>query len=331
MKLSLTILFCFLLLSCKNNREEFNGPGIPTEDDTELEYIDHHVHLMSPQLIEDWKKLGIPFSNPDSYYNNIDTLVKNTQAVRINLIGMGYTYGNPEYYKGNDAYERMKQENDYLLEASKKYYDSVKPFFAVDPLKSYAIDEIKRCFALNDNAGLKLHFNTSQVYLTEPEHLQKVLKVFQFSSEKNIPIMLHFDNSHPEFGRPDMEILADSILSKLNRIDLTFAHFGTSGGFNQKTKDIVDTFVEYREEGKIPRRHTISFDISAVALDKDSEGLKKLTAEEFQELKAYCDKLGYDNIVFGTDYPLYTPEAYIRVLKTNLNLTRSELKKILLP
>tara|TARA_R110000868_G_scaffold147982_1_gene369644 strand:+ start:219 stop:482 length:264 start_codon:yes stop_codon:yes gene_type:complete len=79
----------------------------------------------------------------------------------------------------------------------------------------------------------------------------------------------------------------------------------------------------------ISEKHTILFGISAVALDKESDGVKKLTEAEFKELKILCDKIGYGKIVFGTDYPLYNAKEYINILKTKLNLSSTELKKIM--
>lgn len=315
-------LLCFY--SCKQQIEKTS-----LDRDDEFTLYDSHVHIMSPNLIADWKHLGIPFSKPEYTYSNIDTIIKTNGAHFIKLIGMAYVYGNREFYQGNDEYKKVKMENDFLFESAKKHKNNAQPFFAVDPLKDYAIEEIERCLKINANSGLKLHFNSSQVYLTEPEHLKKIHAIFKIASANNLPILLHFDNWHPKFGAPDIEILVDKILRDLDPIHLTIAHFGTSGGFNQKTKNVLDTFIKLFENERIPKKHKILFDISAVALDKDSEGVKKLTEESFKELKTYCDKIGYDNIIFGTDYPLYNAKEYISVLKTNLNLSELELREII--
>ena len=154
-------------------------------------------------------------------------------------------------------------------------------------------------------------------------------EIFKKAAEQQLPILLHFDNWHPKFGGSDVQLMAKEILSDIAPLHLTIAHFGSSGGFNQKTKNVLDAFIEGFENGSIPSKHSIRFDISAVALDKDSEGVKKLTDDEFKELKTYCDKLGYDKISFGTDYPLYTSKEYVEILKNKLQLTESELKEIM--
>lgn len=323
--LSYLVLICFsMTFSCQETKKQNENKEID-----ELKIFDNHVHIMSPSLIKDWKDLGIPFSKSENYYTNIDTILKTNKADHINLVGMSYVYGNEEFYQGNDEYQRVKQENDYLFSVSQMYDGSVTPFFAVDPLKEYALDEIKRCLSINQRAGLKLHFSTSQVYLTEPEHLRKVKPIFEFVSQNNVPVLLHIDNWHPKFGKPDIEILADSILANIEPINLTIAHFGSSGGFNEKTKNVIDAFVTLFSDQKISDKHTILFDISGVALDKDSDGVKKLTKAEFKELKIFCNKIGYDKIVFGTDYPLYNANEYIEILTTRLNLSPTELEKIM--
>ena len=92
--------------------------------------------------------------------------------------------------------------------------------------------------------GIKLHFNASQVYLTENEHLAIIKEVFEYASSNQIPILLHFDNGHPKFGKTDVEILADSVLGQLTYVNLQIAHFGTSGGFNEKTKTVLNIFID---------------------------------------------------------------------------------------
>ena len=66
-----------------------------------------------------------------------------------------------------------------------------------------------------------------------------------------------------------------------------------------------------------------------MALDKDSEGVPKLTEQGFKQLREYIDKLGVENIVFGTDYPLYRSNVYLKVHKEKLDFTDGEIAKIM--
>lgn len=290
--------------------------------------FDSHVHIMSPDLISYWKSLGIPFSQTDAIYANIDTIMEKNNADYVNLIGMGYVFTSHEYYEGEDRQEKMQSENNYLFESAQKYPKRITPYFAIDPLQDFAVEEMERCYGMFSKCGVKLHFNASQVYLTEPVHLEKVTRVFKKSAEYDLPILLHFDNWHPKFGKRDLGIMMDTLLKDIPPVTLQIAHFGTSGGFNEKTKAFIDAYLELKNDDRIPEGHEIIFDISAVALDKDSEGVEALTDEGFETLKVYIDKIGIENIVFGTDYPLYTSDDYYKILKENVGLSEKELDQI---
>lgn len=291
---------------------------------------DHHVHIMSPQLINLWKEMGIPFSKEDQFYSDIDTILRATSVKSISLVSMAYVYSSEEFGGGTgSAAEKTQSENDYLAHSKSKYPQKIKAYYGIDPLSDFALAEIKRCHNKLKLDGIKLHHNASQVYLTEPEHLAKVKTIFQYASENKIPILMHFDNSHPKFGRADVKILADSVLLNMDYVNLQIAHFGTSGGFNQKTRSVLDGFIELFQSNHPISKHKITFDISAVCLDKDAEGVARLTENEFTELARYCRKLGFNRIVFGTDYPLYRSTEYLDILKTKLKLTASELDILL--
>jgi hypothetical protein len=66
----------------------------------------------------------------------------------------------------------------------------------IDPLKTYALAEIARCAEdPNLQNGLKLHFGNSDVDLDNPEHVQKVRKVFQAASTHRMAITVHMHSS----------------------------------------------------------------------------------------------------------------------------------------
>ncbi len=289
---------------------------------------DGHVHILSPELIKIWKGLGIPFSRPDEYYQDINVILKNAGSSRVDLISMAHVYSSGEFGGFKNERELVERENTYVAAVRDKYPARVRAFCSVDPLRDYALDELERCRSRLRMDGIKLHHNANQVYLTVPEHLAKVKQVFEFAAQHKMPILMHFDNSHRRFGERDVGLLVDSILNELKPVRLTIAHFGTSGGFNARTKAVIDAFrYQLRTNPKL-RKHKIFFDISAVALDKDSEGVRKLTDGEFEELSNYVRRLGFERISFGTDYPLYTP-GDLEILRTRLHLTADEVKLLL--
>ena len=290
---------------------------------------DGHVHILSPELIKIWKGLGIPFSRPDEYYSDIDVILSNTAVRRIDLISMAHVYSAEDFGGFKNERELVERENSYVAAARDKHSKKTRAFCSVDPLREYALAELERCRTELRMDGIKLHHNANQVYLTVPEHLEKVKMVFEFAARHKMPILLHFDNSHRRFGKPDIDLLAGSILKDIGPVELRIAHFGTSGGFSQRTRAFLNAFIEKLDAEPELRKHKIKFDISAVALDKDSEGVRKLTDDEFAVLARYIRRLGLKRIAFGTDYPLYTPAEYAAILRTRVGLSEKELEILL--
>lgn len=290
---------------------------------------DGHVHILSPELIKIWKGLGIPFSRPDEYYSDIDVILKNTAVKRIDLISMAHVYSSEEFGAFKNERELVEKENSYVAAARDKYPKKVRAFCSIDPLREYALEELERCRGALKMDGIKLHHNANQVYLTVPAHLEKVKKVFEFAANHKMPILMHFDNSHRRFGEPDIKLLTGSILNELGPVNLTIAHFGTSGGFSSRTRAFINAFITELSANKNLEKHRILFDISAVALDKDSEGVSKLTDEEFAVLGVYVRRLGLHRVKFATDYPLYRPDEYLEILRTRLRLSDGEINKFL--
>lgn len=321
----LYIVIGFMVCACHTS------PKYKSEKNILPEHLhDNHVHIMSPELIRLWKDMGIPFSKEDSYYKDIDTILSSNKATSVSLISMAYVFSSEEFGGTlENTREKVQNENNYLASVKLKYPNKIRAYYGIDPLQEFALAEVKRCHTELKLDGIKLHHNASQVYLTVPEHLKKVKAIFEYASNNQIPILMHFDNSHPKFGKKDVKILADSILTGLNYVNLQIAHFGTSGGFNQKTKETLDAFIELFQTNHPISKHSITFDISAVGLDKDTEGISKLTSNDFDELAKYSRKLGFDRIVFGTDYPLYRSDEYLNLLFMKMKLTEDEVTNLL--
>ena len=289
--------------------------------------FDHHVHIMSPRMIKYFKDAGIPFSKPDADYSQLPAIRKRLGNEEFALVSMAYLFGNPEFGKVENERDLVKAENDFVA-AAKGNDGKLKFYCSFDPLKEYGLEEAKRCVSELKADGLKMHFNASQIYLTVPAHLEKVRPAFELAAANGLPILLHFDNLHRRFGKPDIDLLADKILTDIKPVTLQIAHFGTSGGFSQRTKDFLDAFISRLSTDESLKKHRIRFDISAVALDKDSEGVPKLTDEQFAELGSYIRKLGPERIVFATDYPLYSAEEYLAILRDRVKLSDSEIATI---
>ena len=295
------------------------------------EITDHHVHVMSPAMIAMWKSMGIPFGKPDAAYADMDSIINRLGTKNMKLISMAYVYSSGEFGTGQgNIRDMVRAENDYLALQKSKYPATIEAYYGIDPMADFAMEEIVRCNDSLKLEGLKLHFNASQVYLTERKYQEKVKQVLGYAADHQIPVLLHFDNSHRRFGMPDLEILSDSILAFIPKIHLQIAHLGTSGGFNSRTKSFIDAYLELIRDPAHPlHRHQVVFDISAVALDKDSDGVPRLDEEAFEELAIYLRKVGMNKLVFATDYPLYSSQDYLDVLRKKVQLSEEEIEVLL--
>ncbi len=295
------------------------------------EVVDHHVHLMSPRLMKLFTDVGIPFSRPFDDYSVLDSLVKRDGTSHVHLASMAYLYGHPEFGRVEDEYAAVRAENNFIIAArdSAPRQYAVTSYCGVNPLRDYAQQEVERCVRDLRADGIKLHFNANQVYLTEPEHLQKVKAIFALFARHRLPVLLHFDNSHPKFGADDVDLLVNDVLAGTDSLHLQIAHFGTSGGFSEKTAVVINRFIALFEAGEVLRRHSVVFDLSGVALDKDSDGVPQLDDARFAELAALIRRLGTQRIVFGTDYPLYSAPEYLTILRMRAGLSDAEVDDIL--
>jgi predicted TIM-barrel fold metal-dependent hydrolase len=191
-------------------------------------YTDHHMHIMSKPTAE----VFIEANGSDKLSGNqieefsaerILSLLNEGMLDRAFVVSGAYILGM-DGIEGPDEYNDVKKENNYLAIQCAKYPEGLIGFFSVNPLKEYAIEEVDRCYDELKLPGLKLHFANSNVDLNNPEHLAKIQELFSHTAKRGIPILLHFRNDSPEFGKKDAEILINEVIAKTPGIKLQIAH-----------------------------------------------------------------------------------------------------------
>jgi predicted TIM-barrel fold metal-dependent hydrolase len=315
-----------LLAGCNVPRP--HGPVSTLSGNDSVRVFDHHVHVLSPALVERWKILGVPFSKPDYAYSDIDSILKFDPADGMFLVSMAYLFASPEF---SDSLERQNvaRENDFVAGLARKHPDKLFAFCGVNPLREYAGAELLRCRRDLGMYGLKLHFSSSGVSLKNPVHLARVRSILDLAAGEGMGVILHFDNGTDRFDSADVGLLIDSVLVPARPMTLYLAHLGTSGGYTYLTRIILRRFTDAFREIPALAKHHIWFDISAVGLTETSDQVPPLTPEDFADLSAQLTELGLDRVVFGTDYPAFNSVAYLTALESNMTLTREELIKIL--
>jgi predicted TIM-barrel fold metal-dependent hydrolase len=305
------------------------APGAPSTiaGNDSVTLFDHHVHVLSPALVERWKIAGVPFSKPDYAYSNIDSIRKFDPASGMFLVSMAYLWSTPGF-SDTAGRSNVARENDFVAGLARTDPGRLFAFCAVDPLTPYAVEELVRCRREKGAYGLKLHFAISGIDLSNPVHLARVREVLAAASSEGMPVLLHLPAPSEGAGDAAAALFIDSVLVPGPPIELTIAHLGTPGGYGFATSTIVRRFSEAL--GSLPelRKDRLWFDLSAVALTGESEEVPALTAQDFTDLASDLRGLGLERVVFGTDYPAFNSVAYMGLLESELPLTRDELIRI---
>ena len=74
----------------------------------------------------------------------------------------------------DDEAAKVARENDWTAAQAARYPGRLIAFCSFNPLKDYALAELKRCAGLPGlKRGIKLHFGNSDVQLDDPAHVQR--------------------------------------------------------------------------------------------------------------------------------------------------------------
>lgn len=319
-KLKLAIVMTIGLLWYNSINGQFENDSI--------QIVDYHVHIFSPELItyfstqgSDFKKYGYQIIKEKEEYSNIAEITKDNDDAKMLLISVGYAYKNPD---GNLTEEEfVKRENNLLAEKIKTNPNNLIGFYGINPLKEFAIEEIKRCDEELKLDGLKLHLQSNNLNLKDSVHLSKLKEVFQLADERNIPLLIHNNAWDKNFGKEYFKIFKEEILDEYNSLTIIFAHVGGGGGFYQFGFDFLNEFNTYFKNEKHHQKHKIYFDLSAVI-----KLIKYPKAKSNTELLELMKKIGYDKFLFGSDYPVRNSPTYINEIFNLLNIEIEELKKI---
>lgn len=297
------------------------------QNDT-TQIVDYHVHIFSPELITnlsiqglDFKKARFQIIKEKEEYSNISEITNDNEDAKMILISVGYAYKNIE---GNLTEEEfVKRENNLLAEKVKTNRNNLIGFYGINPLKEFAIKEIKRCDEELKLDGLKLHLQSSNLNLKDSIHISKLKEVFQLADERNIPLLIHNNALDNSFGKEYFKIFTEEILDKCDSLTIIFAHAGGGGHFFQFGYDFLNEFNSYFQNDKSRTKHKIYFELSGVV--KVIKYPKEKTHTEFLEL---MKKIGYDKFLFGSDYPVRNSPTYLNEIFNILNIETGELKKI---
>ena len=144
--------------------------------------------------------------------------------------------------------------------------------------------------------GVKLHPDIQQFKLDD----YRCLKIYELCEKHNLPILAHTGDSRYDFSNPNRLI---PILDIYDKLTIIGAHFGGWSMWEEASYILYENKRLYVD---------------------CSSAFYSLTDEKIVEIiRLY----GADRVLFGTDYPMWTPEDEVKRLKS-LPLTDEEKEKI---
>lgn len=294
----------------------FSAACTDITDATQEKVIDYHVHVFSEKVVEAIEKQGFDFSSSDyqfgsdpASFDEIDTILSNNNVAKMLLISGGFNFRNiedPEREK-----ELVMQENNLLVNMVQADPDCLVGFYGLDPLKGYIFQEIDRCKNELRLHGLKLHLPISQVDLNRPDHLNKMKTLFEYLEKENIPVLIH--NNSDGSGQLYARQFIQNFLDPLDSLTIIFAHAGGGSRYSEFTLEFLTEFEKYLQDH--PNGHQVYFELSAFLASNRIEKDRKV-----KQLRGLILKIGEEQFLFGSDYPMRNSATYSNELFDKLKL-----------
>jgi len=225
-----------------------------------------------------------------------------------------------------DRYRQVRAENDWTIQQVSRYPNRLISFCGLNPLESFALDELKRCAATGHH-GLKLHFQEAQVNLKNFSHVEKVRDLFEMANSLRFPIVVHVANNEgsAEENRANVLTFLNKIAVAAPNVSIQVAHLWGGGGFS---KTALAAYADAISTGN-PATRNLYFDIAEAPLIAAQYGEKK--QEILQTVAKRIRQIGLSRILFGSDVGgkgHLTPREAWQQFVTDVPLTNEELRTI---
>lgn len=288
-------------------------PGIPL--------VDHHKHAPSAAAAV---LVNPPPGQPGTRFREITgrDLVAQLDSGGIQravILSVAYWYGSPRF-SFPDEYDRVRTENDWTARQVAQVPERLVGFCSISPLKDYAVAEIERCARELHLTGLKLHFGSSRVDVTNTEQLAKVRRVFETANRLRLPIVVH---ARTGGGGPYTDvharIIRDSLIAIAPDIPITIAHLWGGASYSASALGVWGDAVASND----PRMKNVWWDVTDIMsaiIDSPTD-----VAEVVRRMR----QIGIGRLLWGSDTSPPAPmshEAWAEFRK--LPLTEAEFAQI---
>lgn len=236
------------------------------------------------------------------------------------VMSLAYQLGSPSF-DVEDEHAKVRAENDWTMGEVAMFPGRLVAFCSVNPVESYALEEIERCTRPAGFTGLKLHFTSSFVNLRDPGHVDQLRKVFRTANARRFPIVVHMRTLDKAYGRQDAETFLRELLPQAPDVTVHIAHLAGWGGFGSETDQALGVFAEAIAAGD-RRTANVYFDLSAIASAGQPDSVKQVIVGRLRQI-------GMQRLLFALDLTESTAQIRQRWdLVKQLPLTPAELRAI---
>jgi predicted TIM-barrel fold metal-dependent hydrolase len=225
---------------------------------------------------------------------DVEQMIKLLDAAGIRraaLLSVAYWFDSGPEAERAKAYSAVRAENDWTAAQAAKFPGRLVAFCSFNALANHALQELRRCAATGHFAGVKLHFASSRVDLTNPTHLAHLKKVFRLANELRLPIVAH-TNGAEGYGAEHVRILLRELLPLTPNVVVQIAHLWGGEGYSS---DAIKAFAD-AIEARDPATKNLRFDVSDVALAVSSPAA-------MEEIAALMRRIGLERLFYGSDAP----------------------------
>ena len=258
---------------------------------------DHHQHLFSPTLSA---LISAPPPAAPTGPITADQLIAMLDAAGIKravVLSTAYIFEQSTRKVENPA-DKLRADNDWTSQQVSKYPGRLIGFCGINPLKDYALEELGRC-AKDPNLrhGVKMHFGNAGVDYHNPDHIERVRRIFRAANGFRMPIVVHMRASFSlklAYGRDEALIFLNEIVPAAPDVVIQVAHMAGGGApGDQLAQQALDALADAVAKGD-PRTKLLYFDASGMAAQ-----IK--VPEEATRLATRLRQIGLQRILFGSD------------------------------
>ncbi len=266
--------------------------------------IDFHTHIFPPParkaretFFDAEPAFKLLYNSPKSRLVGARQLLKQMDACQIDYsVVFGFPWQN---------HETVRRHNDYILEAVARHPDRLVGLACLDPASKAAETEAERCLA-QGLAGLgELAFYRSGI---DERALSQLAPLMQLCRDYGRPVLIHTNEpvGHAYPGKTPITLQQIyALLQQFPENKIVLAHWGGGIFFFYLMKKQVKACLQ-----------NVYFDTAASPFLYDP-AIYQVAA----------DTVGIDKILFGSDYPLLSPDRYFKELEQT-GLTQTDLAAV---